>query len=188
VLPVVGVHAGASLAGNDCSDASAIGSSNLRDGSAARRRPRRWRRWSISEDAHQASAPLPRINASPVTDRRRRPKIRKAPAAVASSQRSASQLNRSSDRSQMLSLLLCSSRFIAMRVSFDSKGLLQRKCPEKPFQHARCTRTANWGAQENWLTSFPTDPLSSTSVAIQDSEGLIAVARCPSGTVAERNC
>jgi hypothetical protein len=26
VLPVVGVHAGASLAGNDCSDASTIGS------------------------------------------------------------------------------------------------------------------------------------------------------------------
>ena len=117
VLPVVGVHAGASLAGNDCSDASPIGSSNVRDGSAARRRPRRWRRWSISEDAHQASAPLPRINARPVTDRRRRPKIRKAPAAVASSQRSASQLNRSSDRSQMLSSLLCSSRFIAIRAS-----------------------------------------------------------------------
>jgi len=175
VLPVVGVHEGASLAGNDCSDASAMGSSNVRAGSAARRRPRRCRRWSISDDAHQASAPLPRISASPVTDRRRRPKIRKAPAAVASSHRSASQLSRSSARSQMLSSPRCSSRFIAMRLSSDSDGLTATQVP--PMTRScgfKVTRTAKSTAYENWLTSFPTDPLSSTSVAIQDSEGLSA--------------
>jgi hypothetical protein len=181
VLPVVGVHAGASLAGNDCSDASPIGSSSLRDGSTARRRPLRWRRWSISDDAHQASAPLPRISASPATDRRRRPKIRNAPAAVASSQRSASQSNRSSARSQMLSLLLCSSRFIAMRLlRFRQPAATQ--VPREVGSARSMPPGGKFGSQENWLTSFPTDPLGSTSFAIQDSEGLTAGApRRPEG-------
>ena len=103
------------------------GSSSTRAGHAARSRPRPWRRWSMPAEAHQASPPPPAISSSPAIDRRRKPATRNAPAITARNQRSPSQFSRPSARSQTLSSLLWSSRFIGIR--YLRRARVQRRCP-----------------------------------------------------------
>jgi hypothetical protein len=117
VLRVVGVHDGASLAGNDSSAASCTRSWVFRRLGKAARSRRRWvSRCSTPVVAHQASALPPSVSSNPSAERRRKPVMRSAPAITAASHRSVSHSRRSAP-SQMLGSPRCWTRFSVIKAS-----------------------------------------------------------------------
>src|SRR3989442_5084114 len=107
--PVLPVHDGASLAGNDSSEASWTRSAGRR-GRAARSEWRRTRRSSLPVAAHHARQPAPVTSNQPGNDRRLNPITRSAPAPNASNQRSVSHSFQPAGRFQTFGSLRCCTR------------------------------------------------------------------------------
>lgn len=140
MLPVVGVQAGASLAGNDSSDASrTISVLRPLNSRTDRSCPRRCRRASGLQRAHHARAPDAAIMIHRAAERLRRPATRSPPAAREASQRSRSQFANARRRSQMLRPPRCRTRFIAMRSHRKAATAMPRRTVA--------------------VTGFPTDPV-----------------------------